>query len=1496
MPRALSFRLGHIERLEDRLTPATLAELTAVAPDARGFVSGVYELLLDRPADAGGRANWEARLASGSSRNDVSASILSSDEYVTRNPDWVGSLYADVFDRAGEVAGLGGHAAALAAGASRATVAGSFLGSEEFQLHVFVAAPRTADAPALPALLGSDADAPSFIAGLYAGLLNRDVDAGGLSNWQARLAAGTTRAEVAAALLASPEYVGRSGDWVGALYADTLGRPADATGLANYHAALAGGTPRTQVALAILGSGEFQGLTTRAADAQLGGRTDPGAPLVVGAVSTGNRSVLVSFSEAMGGSALDPRHYSISLDTGGPEAARLRVLSAAFAGDRTAVELTTDPQSEVGYSVSVVNVKDTSGTPLSFAVLAGNVRVDPTRATFRGTPPSGPDLSDTDGDGLTDQEEVRGYTIAYRLANGAAVTRAVTSDPLRADTDGDGLTDGVDKVLGLDPRDADTDDDLLGDYQEYNEIFSDPAKQDTDGDGLDDGLEYNFFRTSPVLADTDGDQLPDGDEVLLANRNARVADLPAPAIEIGGVNLQLDVRFVDTSTSQRRELENRTVSSTLTQSERKEFSNAHETTLEAAQKLTVSVGLETSFESNPFSIAKGKWTTSTKSETSTSGSWTSSWSEVTAKETQRQYEESLGTEAETTNGSTVERQVQGARLQTTVYLKNTGTLAYRVQNLQVTAFIQDPADPTRLTPLATLLPDAEPADGYTLGPLVAQRGPLVFSSDAVFPNLVESLMANPRGLVFRLSNYDIVDEFGRNFAFTSRDVIDRTGSVVIDFGGYDSDGDGQGDLTEYHRVSTSAGRVIDTNGDGAVDGSDHRVTFDANGKQVGITLREALAAIGLARYDEAATPTGSLTEVERDNSYSTIIDEDGRERIFRVRGTAEEAGLQKYWQIITPTGIDRTVGLDDFVLRTDSDARLAFVQDLDGDRLPASLEYIFGTSDSPEDLNGDGVPDGRDTDGDGLDDRFETLIGWTVEIDGRGSYRVLSSGTLADSDGDGLGDADEAPGTLTDSDGDGLIDSARRAGPADYVTDPFHPDTDRDGIPDSDEVTGYNVTLRSGQVIHVVTGPSDPDTDGDTAPDGVEKRLGGDPTNPADRNLFADDDRDGLVNVLETAGWDITVYNTSTTGLQQGAFTIVHVTSDPGKADTDGDGIPDGEEYGAPDPAAQNRRVGTNPRRADTDGDGLTDFQELRGIQIRSLGVITLNPYDADTDNDKLSDAKEAALVDVEADRWVVNVAGKPAYQVWSDPRFADADFDGLIDGDEFARRSDPGKSDTDGDGRDDAREFAVGTDPLRKDVRVTVAFTELFIEHDADVNGAPQANEYQYDSPGEFQFGLGVRRPDADGLLGLGDFDPVVDHLLLNQYRPDDDGLFDGGYDISGGTRLLLESYIPRGLLAVSFGLSEEQRFTIEAVVREVDAFVTDGVTTFRNQFVNLGGVGGLKISVDGAEQKGIFEGSKLTQGVTALRLSWKDGDTIGNRNDDNEIQGEILGFLIVD
>jgi outer membrane protein OmpA-like peptidoglycan-associated protein len=110
-----------------------------------------------------------------------------------------------------------------------------------------------------------------------------------------------------------------------------------------------------------------------------------------------------------------------------------------------------------------------------------------------------PGNPDTDGDGLSDGEEVFIYK----------------TDPLKLDTDGDGLsdTDEVKKYM-TNPNSADTDSDLLSDGEEINTYSTNPLKYNSDDDDFSDSDEVLIYKTNPLRADSDGDGLSDGGEIL----------------------------------------------------------------------------------------------------------------------------------------------------------------------------------------------------------------------------------------------------------------------------------------------------------------------------------------------------------------------------------------------------------------------------------------------------------------------------------------------------------------------------------------------------------------------------------------------------------------------------------------------------------------------------------------------------------------------------------------------------------------------------------------------------------------------------------------------------------------------------------------------------------------------------------------------------------------------------------------------------------------------
>jgi hypothetical protein len=1048
---------------------------------------------------------------------------------------------------------------------------------------------------------------------------------------------------------------------------------------------------------------------------------DADHPRIINAISASNNTVIVTFSQPMLGgvsSTEDPRRYQIVQTNGGGAV----ILVQAAELDITSVTLTTSSQSDVEYMLTVSNVTDLQGR----SIASGLEPDDPSTVTFVGTAPNGADIVDSDGDGLSDSAELRGWTVTVLLENAEGVSRHVTSDPYSADTDGDGVMDVTEKSFNTDPRSGDSDADELTDYQELNEIYSSPVRQDTDADGLPDGLEFNFFKTSASLADTDGDQLLDSDEILLGNRNPRLADLPLPGIEIGDMDLRLDVRFKAQSTTGTRELETQEVTSTLSQSDSSLYSNTDATTNEAFGKL----GYEGNYGLSADAIG---WSNKVTIEAGYTHGWSSSVSSESSEQTQEAYQDSLSTQTETTQEETVSREVLGASMSVTINIKSLGDIAFTISNLQISVLMQDPSNPSRLLPIATLVPDAGSStpNSFNLGPLIAYRGPFIFSNDQIFPSLVEDLMRDPRGLMFKVANFDIIDEFGRNFAFTSQGINDRTGALVIDFGGADIDSNGEGETTERLRVSIAAGRAIeDTNGDDVINDQDQRVLFDLQGKQVGITVREALESIlGLTPYDEDVTPSSTLSEQQQNNSYATrmvLMDtnsdgvaESEVETLWRVRQVSSGDNPLKKWEVLTSTGIDRSVNLGSRLITAGGGLIFAFVQDLDDDGIPARWEYIYGCSDTQ-----------ADTDGDGLNDRLEVFEGWDVNVVGKGTVTSFSSCARVDSDGDGITDDAEANRIVDiDTNGDGIADELDV--PA--ATDAKRSDTDQDKVSDYDEINGYTVELRfdfdpatsrcsvpdevQPRLIFCSTDPLNLDSDGDTLSDGDEIALGTDPT-ADDGDKFFDNDEDGLVNFFEEQiGWQVTYYKKALSCAEHGdqencnePFSIegelvsYAVTSNPYKSDADYDGLSDKQE----------RDLGTDPNKADTDGDGLSDSDEIEITYLANSEIeysFKTNPLDADSDNDLRSDGDEVSIP------WLVYVAGVTPQQVYSDPKIADADFDGLFDYVEFQFGTHPELFDTDGDGYSDSSEVNPDrkTDPLTPDQLVEFKYTTINVESDCD-------------------------------------------------------------------------------------------------------------------------------------------------------------------------------------
>ena len=206
-------------------------------------------------------------------------------------------------------------------------------------------------------------------------------------------------------------------------------------------------------------------------------------------------------------------------------------------------------------------------------------------------------------------------------------------------------------------------------------------------------------------------------------------------------------------------------------------------------------------------------------------------------------------------------------------------------------------------------------------------------------------------------------------------------------------------------------------------------------------------------------------------------------------------------------------------------------------------------------------------------------IGWVVF-----DYTTSAATRIKTDDGDGIaGATDNCPfdanADQKNTDNAPLVTAGApndvTVANSDLLGDVCDPDIDNDGLANALEGSigpaGANHALCLS-----ATGNTDPlksDTDGDRVLDGAECALGSDPTNAASKPALPtaanDPDRDGLSTSFELS-----------------------IGSDPTKADTDGDGIPDGVEY---------KGYNTSPTVVDTDGDGCPDGREIASLDGNTL-------------------------------------------------------------------------------------------------------------------------------------------------------------------------------------------------------------------------------------------------------------------------------------------------------
>lgn len=427
---------------------------------------------------------------------------------------------------------------------------------------------------------------------------------------------------------------------------------------------------------------------------------------------------------------------------------------------------------------------------------------------------------------------------------------------------------------------------------------------------------------------------------------------------------------------------------------------------------------------------------------------------------------------------------------------------------------------------------------------------------------------------------------------------------------------------------------------------------------------------------------------------------------------------------------------------------------------------------------------------------------WGVEIsDDFNGDGVGTSDCSTDSDGDGVSDADEISlGSYPDDedyDEDGITDGEERAwslaldanGDFDYdddgLIDPLDPDDDNDGIS----------SINEGQLdVDCADAAGGDYTEvGDGIPNHLDLNSDGDEFPDADESAFLDSDDDGKKDFL-----DCTPDGANGDRDCDGLFTALEESlgMDPDNADSDGDGVPDGQELvDIEDPEDTDDDGLIDALDTDDDGDGVATADELGLLcadgstptaqvgscnQTSSYGPFELLWVCADTlpilaENTDLDvggaypletdDLPDYLDDDDDGDGTLTAIEGlddddgdglSNAYDVNDeDGPLADADNDGLANGLEDEADLDPWFPDTDGDGILDGAELTDtnGNGTLDPSELVDTDGDGVIdaLDDDDDGDTIPTAEEGLFDGDGD---GIPAYLDDDSDGDGIADID----------------------------------------------------------------------------------------------------------------------------------------------
>ncbi|MBD3669615.1 MAG: tandem-95 repeat protein [Gammaproteobacteria bacterium] len=537
---------------------------------------------------------------------------------------------------------------------------------------------------------------------------------------------------------------------------------------------------------------------------------------------------------------------------------------------------------------------------------------------------------------------------------------------------------------------------------------------DSDGDGLRDADEVNVHKTNPLLADTDGDGFSDFEEVVTfafdssVNNfrfNPLIADTPKISMSISATPYAF-VQYYGTSYKSFELERSVSSSSAITKEKSSKQVSGLSKAYELGRELTIAVQ---GTDINSQSGSGGAFIAANYPQTFTT---TSGHATLFSEESLNENQLYLKSLSDWERDNVIADSVGSIKFDRE--FTNNSNLSYKLNNITYRLYSYNPSQNQPFVEIGK----HNTFVGSTLSPGQSSS----VTEENIFLQDIERVkraFKDSKGFIVVPENYDITDQNGLTYNFSSTGILSKDVMFMIDYNGMD----GRKNIKEMIAVHGDPSQKLTLLGAlSNILKLDVTTAVNSSPTNSKLTSGDYITSIdGLAD----SYPTGSWVIIHGKQQGNNTI----TTRVYTspsVKAAWDARGTQ------TPGNLVDAFNSAAFELNGGDVVQLIYLRDEDSDGVTTATEYFYSSDPYSDDSDGDSLTDAEEING--------WQVSFTDDTNTTLTRHVVSDPTIQDTDGDGLNDNLEA--NLFNADF-----SLRR--------DPSSKDTDGDTIPDDvDDFSG----------------------------------------------------------------------------------------------------------------------------------------------------------------------------------------------------------------------------------------------------------------------------------------------------------------------------------------------------------------------------------------------------------------------------------------------------------